>query len=354
MICGNEKKYDKIKQWIVDRFNCNESKISFKSLIFITGNSGIGKTYHIKEICHDLNLHVVYLSTENCASSNELTDLIVKNTSSSMIQLLTNDDRKKIIIIDDFESMMALDRTINTALYNLLNNGKLKNIPIICISSSDIIKKIGMIKKKCEIIELEEPTEKDIFNLLISLYPEHSQEALKNIANISQGNITQCLGQIDDNGIKKYDEIDTNLNVNMLYKGGNNELLRKIMMNEPLMISLKFHENLINELKNRKSTIKQRNEYYKFFMYNFLSYDMLMSKNHADNGIEIFISATSQLRNMYYIQKKSANIENFTKILTYLSLQKKYIKKSYSSCFPLYQISNYHINMIRRNYIFFK
>ena len=125
-------------------------------------------------------------------------------------------------------------------------------------------------------------------------------------------------------------------------------------MNDPWLIPLRFHENLIKELKIRKSTIKKNNEYYNKFMHNLLFFDLLMYKNSINIASEFFTSSIYHLTQMPIKSKQISDISVFTKMLSYLSLQKKYMKKSYSTNFPLYQISNYHTNIIGRNYMFFK
>ena len=45
--------------------------------------------------------------------------------------------------------------------------------------------------------------------------------------------------------------------------------------------------------------------------------------------------------------------KSFTKILSYLSLQKKQNKYNYNNNFPLHQIGNYHINIINRKFIYY-
>ena len=51
-----------IKNDIINLINNPDKKISFKSCIIIYGNSGIGKTYKIKEICNELNLKIIKTS----------------------------------------------------------------------------------------------------------------------------------------------------------------------------------------------------------------------------------------------------------------------------------------------------
>jgi nucleoside-triphosphatase THEP1 len=353
--CGNDEEYSFIKGWIVHQFEKTETKISLDNFLFVTGNSGIGKTYSIQKICQELQLHVVNLNTNNCSSSAELTDNLVKTTTSSLLQVLTNDCRKKIIVIDEFESMMAIDRTINTTLLNILMDKKLKRIPIICISSIEIVKKIGTIKKKCQIIELKNPSDKEVFSLLKSIYPDRKDDFLKDIVDNSHGHLSQCLQKMNnkffDNTFDKVDEIRS---INYLYGNDfNRQDIINILANDPWLIPLRFHENLIKELSIRKSTIKKNHEFYVNFMNRLLFFDILMFKNTIDIACDLFTSSIYNLTLMPLKSKAKSDISSFTKMLSYLSLKKKYIKKSYSTNFPLYQISNYHINIIGRKYIFF-
>ena len=353
-LCGNKKQYAAIKEWILSQYTRNDVKISIDNFLFVTGNSGIGKSFSILHICEELELHVVYLTTNNCSSSAELMDNVIKCTTSSMIQVLTNDKRKKILIIDEFESMMAIDRTINTTLLNILIDKKMKSIPIICISSIEIVKKIGTIKKKCQIIELNNPEDNDIFVLLKSLYPDKPDDIISDIVTNSQCNISQSFQKIENCSFNNFDKMDETLNISYLY--GNvfdRRNIVNILMNDPLLIPLRFHENLIKELKIRKSTIKKNHDYYKHFIRNFLFFDILMYKNIIDIASEFFTSSIHPLTKMPIKPHQISDISGFTKMLSYLSLQKKYIKKSYSTSFPLYQISNYHTNIIGRNYMFF-
>lgn len=351
---GNSEQYTLIKEWIIAQFNRNDVKISLDNFLFVTGDSGIGKSYSIKEICESLNLHVIYLTTNNCSNSSELNDNIIKSTTSSMLQILTNNIKPKIMIIDEFDSMMAIDRTINTTLLNILTEKKIKPIPIICISSIEIVKKIGTIKKKCQIVKLDTPNDTELFDLLTKLFPDKSEQIITNMIKNSNCNLALCVHNLRTNCCHHYDARDKILNIQYLYGNEfNRNNMISILLNDPWLIPLRFHENLINELKIRRSTIKKSHMYYKQFISNFLFFDILMYKNIIDIASHFFTSSIQPLTQMPKKTNKISDISGFTKMLSYLSLQKKYIKKSYSSNFPLYQISNYHTNIIGRNYIFF-
>lgn len=343
-LCGNKEQYEVIREWIKARIYSKADKLTPDNLLFVSGNSGIGKTYSIKKICTDLNLHMIILTTSNCCSSAELNDNLMKSTSSSMIQVLINDNKDKIIIIDEFESMMAIDRTMNTTLLNLLSSNKLKKIPIICISSKEIIRKIGNIKKKCKIIELDNPSDNDIITLLQNEYPDQSVENLKDIVTQSHNNIAQCIQKVEYPLFGNINGVDEILNINYLYGNAfDRKYITRILLNDPWLTPLRFHENLICELHNRKTTIKKKTEYYIYFINNLLYFDLLMHNNNINVACDFFASCVHTLSLIPLKKQSVSNISGFTKILSYLSLQKKNMKRSYSASFPMYQISNYHI-----------
>ena len=162
--CGNHNIYKEILMWL-ENFNYN-TKISPESCIIVAGATCIGKTYTINAICNYLNYDITTIDNNNCYTSAHMKDVIQKTTSSSLMQILTNNIRNKVIIIDNFDCIFVADKTINVCLLKLLNEKRLKNIPIICITNNDIIKKIGEIKKVCKIYNLEIPNYKDIKSLL--------------------------------------------------------------------------------------------------------------------------------------------------------------------------------------------
>jgi nucleoside-triphosphatase THEP1 len=349
----------RISQWIqqqVKEYQILPRKfLSLNNLLFVSGHSGTGKTYMINQLCQELDLHIIYITSSNCTCSNELNDLLIKSCSSSLIQTLSNDNRAKMIVIDEFESLMALDRTVNVTLLNILNAKKLKMVPIICISSIDIIKKIGIIKKKCQIIELPLPTAHEIYNILLKEFPNKCQRYLKQIADAADGNIGQSIEKAT--GDNSYAFIDEIYDINVLYSNKyEREKIRKMISADQWIVPLRFHENLIGELGRRKTTIASAKRLYTVFILNMLIFDILLHNECTEIAADIFASAIHPLSQITLKKNAVSNIDNFTKLLSYLSLQKKYSKKIYTDTdFPLYQIGNYHTNIMNtRNYIFLK
>jgi len=333
------------KNKFLNIINSSDKNISFKSCILIYGNSGIGKTYTIYKICNELNLNIINITNNNCSSSEEFYDILFKSVT---VNNFIYNNLKKIIIIDNYESILAIDRTINNTLFNILNNKKLKNIGIICIFNKDLLKKIGNIKKKCEIIEFEKPSDNYIYNILSIKFT--NIDNIKNIIKKSDNNIQQAIFFCENKNYLEFDNIDKIYNIEYLYSNYyDKSIISKILLSDTWLIPLRFHENLQIELNNRKTTISYKNNYYKLFLYDLCIYDLLMNNNILHNAIDIisiyvyFLSLIPKKKN--HISK----LEKFTKLLSYLSLQKKYIKKGYIYSKYYYQIGNYQINSLNIN-----
>lgn len=338
-----------IKDWIYLSY-INNKKLSFNSCVFISGYSGTGKTFFINKIANELDLFIININSTNCSSSIQLNDLLTKAFISSLIQILTNNTQKKIIIIDDFDILMAIDNTINISLFNFINNNnnKLNHIPIICIINTDLIKKIGEIKKKCKIFQIPNLNEYDIHKILITYDNQITFDKTLKIITETNYNISKAI-KITKN--TQFNDNDDLIIINDLYGDiFNRNKFKLIITKEQWIIPLNFHENLINEIiSNRKGTKKIKEDFYKKFIKNFCYFDLIMHHNN-DLGIEFFISTISGLYDFQLKKKKEILNNNFTKMLSYLSLQKKNNKNSYKSVFPLNQIGNYHLGIVNKKY----
>jgi len=338
-----------INEWINNSY-INNQKLSLNSCLFIYGNSGIGKSYTINKIVKELDLFIVNINSYNCNSSAVLVDILYKSYVSSLIQILTNNNQKKIIIIDDFDILMAIDNTINISLYNFIvnNTNKLKHIPIICILNGELIKKIGEIKKKCKIIEFPKMTNNEIYNIFKIYKNNITLDETKKLIIESNNNISSAIKILTNTNYNKIDDI---IITEDLYGEEFNRIkFKKIILRELWIIPLNFHENLINELlNNRIGSKKNCEEFYKEFIKNFCYFDIFMHKNN-EIGIDFFISIIYNLYKFKLRKKLVLNNKSFTKMLSYLSLQKKNNKNSYKSSFPFNYIGNFHISCINKKY----
>ena len=334
---------DFIKNWILTP----REKLSLESCLFITGNSGIGKSYTINKLCNELDFFIININSFNCYSSKQLTDLLFKSFVSSLIQQLTLNTQKKIIIIDEFETLLSFDSTMNIHLFNFLNTSH-KHIPIICILSNNI--KLGEIKKKCVFYELPPLNNNEIFKILSKYNSAITIDETIKIAQETNYNIKDCIKIINNTFYNNNDDFS---NISELYSNNfNRDNFKKIIYKDQWLIPLKFHENLIIELNTRNIPKSLKYNYYKEFIYNFCNFDILMNKNN-EIAIDYFISIIYDLCQYKYKNNKPHSLEHFTKLLSYLSLQKKNNKKNYKSNFPINQFNgNYHLSIINRKIIY--
>ena len=334
---------DFIKNWILTP----RERLSLDSCLFITGNSGIGKSYAINKLCNQLDLFIININSFNCYSSKHLTDLLFKSFVSSLIQQLTLNTQKKIIIIDEFETLLSFDSTMNIHLFNFLNTSH-KHIPIICILSNNI--KLGEIKKKCLFYELPNLNNTELYEILSKYNPSLTLNDCSKIAIESKYNIKDCIKVINNTYYNNNDDFS---NICELYSNTfNRDNFKKIIYKDQWLIPLKFHENLIIELNTRNISKLQKLLFYKVFIYNFCYFDILMNKNN-EIAIDFFISIIYDLCHYKYKNNKPHSLEHFTKLLSYLSLQKKNNKKNYKSNFPINQFNgNYHLSIINRKIIY--
>lgn len=341
---------DIIKNWIIDSYN--NKKLSFDSCIFISGYSGIGKTYSINNLCKNLELFIINIDSFNCSTSAQLSDLLYKSFVSSLIQTLTNNNSRRIIIIDDFDILLSLDSTINITLYNFIqtNSNKLKHIPIICIINNSIVKRLGDIKKKCKIFETPKLSDVENYEILKSYKSDIKFNEAVKIINNPDFNLANAIRMVTNTYFNHNDDI---IAIEDLYSDVfNRNNLRRIINKEQWIIPLNFHENLITELyENRKGIKKQKELFYKSFMMNLCYFDIIMSRCN-EIGIELFICIIEGLFKIPNKKNKNLRLSNFTKMLSYLSLQKKTNKSNYNKSFPFQHIGNYHLTLINRKFIY--
>ncbi len=341
---------DIIKNWIINSYD--NKKLSFDSCIFMSGYSGIGKTYSINNLCKNLELFIINIDSFNCCTSAQLNDLLYKSFVSSLIQTLTNNNARKIIIIDDFDILLSLDSTINITLHNFIqsNTNKLKHIPIICIINNNIVKRLGDIKKKCKIFETPVMSNMEIYEILKSYKSDIKFNEATKIIDNPDFNLSNAIRMVTNTYFNHNDDI---IAIDDLYSNiFNRNNLRRIINKEQWIIPLNFHENLITELyENRKGVKKQKELFYKSFMINLCYFDIIMSKCN-EIGIELFICIIEGLFKIPNKKNKNLRLSNFTKMLSYLSLQKKTNKSNYSKSFPFQHIGNYHLTLINRKFIY--
>ena len=333
-------------------FYDNKRNISITRGIYLHGETGIGKTYFVKELLKDLNYDIIYYDASDSRNKNIIQN-ISKNTLSdtNVISMFRKDIKKIVIIMDEIDGMNNGDKGGINNLIKLVRPKKTKKqkkenyimIPIICIGNNKDDKKILELKKVCKTIKLHPPSKEQIINILKKQEFNIEESILKNIVdyvksdlrelsfiinlyksnpNLLTNNILNSLVMVDSFNENTKD-ITNNLLVNKYELNDYNTLINET---DRTSVSLLFHENIIEVLnkKNKKDNIL----FYLKFLQNIVFSDYI-DRITFQKQVWIFNEMTSLIKIFYNNKLLHENVKNikklsnvrFTKVLTKYSTE---------------------------------
>ncbi len=299
---------------VIDHIQEDRDKLSPDSVLFLLGAPGIGKTYHVKKIMEMLSCDPYFIDSMNCANGRELRDMLQKGTNPYLVTRadVCNSSQKRVIVMDDIDILISMDRTLMTAFCNILQAQQYAHAPIICIGHMDMEKKIGSVKAKCKIVKCPIPDDIDICMMLqhIPTSNKKTKRVLLQIAEECRGNLNYAIQKVQSHGYQKL----IRESFSKAWSIGQH------MLDDPWMIPLRYHENL-PKLMTMESSLKT--SLYADTVPYFCVWDLMM--NHpaveADMAVELLAHAIASCvpDNM----NSQDGLEDFTKLLSNLSLQKK-------------------------------
>lgn len=360
ILLNDEKRikiYNEIKN-ILLTFNKN----SIKRGIYIYGNPGTGKTLFIKNLLKDLNYDMIYYDGGDIRNKILIDNISSDNISNcNVLSLMKHIIKKKVIIMDEIESINNSDRGGLSSLIKLIRYKKTKkqklenttNIPIICIGNYCFDKKIKELMKICYNFELKPFDNKIMYNYISKRIFNNNNVNIEIINNIiihigddlrKLNNIINLINY-DNNFLLKYD-------INLLFcKKQYNENIKKITHNllynkfdinkhsecmnetERTTVGLLWHENIIDNLFNNNNNTKQNINIYLKLLNNFCYADYI-DRITFQYQIWLFNEISSLIKTFYnnYIYQNYINELNnkisfddtqirFTKILTKYSTE---------------------------------
>ena len=325
---GNKLCYESLLLWINKPLETN--KLDVSCLCFVIGNHGIGKTYGITKAIKDSEYNIAEFTGQNY---KDFIDFINKKTCSDIVSQINGESlKKKIIFIDELETFMMYDRTFLNNLTTLLESKKLPAIKIIIAGSLFETKSAVKVSNQAFKIELSVPSESDIYLFLKENYGGKNGDLLK-VAENCDGNISIAITLIQSSIKKKKknvqeSEYDKIASINNIYNNNDIGILRNIIDQDRNLHPLRFHENLIKALDQRKITKEKKIIVYKSYLNALLNWDTMMfnTKLHGNDTNICTDYIIYNMRILYAIpNKKNSTVTatEFTKIFNYLSLKKK-------------------------------
>lgn len=238
-----------VKKWLL-------RKIKHKQILLIIGSNGSGKTYTITELLKELDYDVLKITSFNIPKSKNVGQFIRNYIGVNNIFDYINDKKKKkkIIVIDNLESLYYTAPTSIHTLINILDNSKQKknkiDVPTIIISNN-IHQKILIRLKKISIM----------------LYFDYCSENIPQIIkkyNILKTDNTQDIRQIIYNSKLTYENTNNdNLcllkTTSKLLTQYNNIQESTYLFNiDTFKIPLMIHQNFLLNILQRKTSTKNK------------------------------------------------------------------------------------------------
>ena len=412
-ILDRESISESIKTFLIN-FEENKKNLSLKRGIYVYGAPGSGKTKFVTKLLNDLNYDIIKYDAGDIRNKSVI-DTITKNNMSdkSVISLFNKKSKPIAIIMDEIDGMNNGDKGGINSLIKMIRPKKTKKqkleelsfIPIICISSYHVDKKIKELMKVCIVYELTTPTNNQMQTILKKAFPMLDESIQVNMTLFLQGDLRK-LNSI--NNIYKHNndilnkEIFKNIFKPKYYNEDTKEITQKLfndrfsisehntLMNDTdrTIVGLLWHENIIDVINKTPNKISmplykklldnicfsdyidritfqkqiwQFNEMsslIKTFYCNKILHDTIDSNNKS-----IFVKNIPEIRFTKVLTKYSTEYNNFLFIQElcqklsldkkdtfsfFIKLRDKYSEEDLYHIFDLYEISKLDINRIYR------
>jgi len=336
---GNKLTFKNIDN-IIENINNND-------ILLIIGPSGIGKTKFVEIVCEKYNYNFTKIDSSICSNSKVLVDRLEKLHSWTDISQLFCDKKQKIIVIDELETLIKVDRNIPSSIVKFINKRD-KNIPIIMIGQYEADRRINELKKLCtKTSYLKRIEDNDMFLYLKSKISRKKIPLvdLMKIVESSNGSIYSAI-----NSLENYNNIKSNIitncgkdsftNINEVFSYTDYNDIFSVIYEDPWTVPLSILET--------SNKVYNTNDYYNYIK-GFMNYDLLIEVRDLDTDIPIgYLSQYLLIFNTNKKIKKNKIINiQFTKLLSYMSTQKKTQRLLYDKIdknIPINEIGSYWVH----------
>lgn len=332
-LIGNKKT---LQNWEHAILNIHDGDI-----ILIRGYSGTGKTLGTRLLTENYNR--LLIDTNICTDGKDILDRIYKfhnwadiNESLSS----TNNISQKVIIIDEIESFIKIDRNVLNIVLSYNKKYKEDSIPVILIGNDDVLKKLGDIKNYItREIMIPRLSDVDIFLFFKKRIPKNKIKLadLMKIIEDANGNMYSVMltitARLQQNKKKiLYSYVgDEQKSLHEIFECKNPIIVEKLLSDDDWINPLKVHENIIKVLS--KSLYEKFLSYYLYYeIWNYKATDSVIPLSYLAFSILSCIKHESS--------DGKVDTFDFSKLLSYISTKKKYKKLLYDKVSPSYPIED--------------
>ena len=272
----NRENLEKKFRLAIDHFEKNKKDQLVKRGIYLYGPPGCGKTMFVEKILKNMNYDIIKYDAGDVRNKSIVDNITKHNMSDkNVLSLLQKKTKKLVIMMDELDGMNSGDKGGINTLIKLIRPKKTKKqkkeettmIPIVCIGSCHVDKKIKEMIKICVSIKLEQPNSNEINKIIDILMPKLENELKQKMITYIDGDLRKLKSTYD---IYKNQEsiLKNQLIQNMFQQKNYNEDVKNIikkllnnnytleqhneLMNETdrTSVGLLYHENIIDVLEN--------------------------------------------------------------------------------------------------------
>jgi dephospho-CoA kinase len=249
----------------LSKYNKHDEKE--KRGIYIHGTPSCGKTTFAHNVLKKMGYDVITYMVSDSRNKNIVESINVSNMADTNVMSIFCKNRKKIaIVMDEIECMNNGDKGGINSLIKLIRPKKTKKqkleqmtyIPIVCIGNTTYDKKMKELMKCCFVIELNPPSPiqlKKLMEIYVPKYVSHYKE-IKDLKKVFQMIHAEKVGFQGDIKTMLYSPIhEDSRQITMRLLNTPVAFSDHVYINdtERTIISLLWHENIIDLLKNKSS-----------------------------------------------------------------------------------------------------
>jgi ABC-type cobalamin/Fe3+-siderophores transport system ATPase subunit len=310
-----------MEPWTYKQIRDAISQAPLGTSVCILGPSGVGKTHAVKTLCQQQQYVWDAFWVE---SGRDFRDIVDKQLSTSLVQNITGSTRKRIMIIDEIETIYNADRNLFTFLASL--QGRHDNHVIVYIGNSTLAKRMQAIATK--VLFFSAFSEADICLILREKFKsQFCYEKILTAAENCYGNILQAIYMLEmDQATIQTDTPAPEGGFERIFASTGRDDVSKMLQDDPWVNPLRFHENFPKLLKKKDVAV------YDKALEVLCNWDMMMQHldiHDTNLPIEYFTSFVIQNTPKGAISNK-IQLGDFTKLFSNLSLQKKNERMAYS------------------------
>ena len=342
---GNFNAYNELIGWLNKRDF--PKSLSRASVLLLVGSAGVGKTHGVHQACKELQLNLQVIDTNLVSSFKEFLDVFQKMCASDITAQFRCIKRESIVfLIDELEAFQALDRTFLSGLQRVFDAGGLPHARIIITTATmDARKEDGYQR-----ILLRAPAEGDVLLFLREQAPDMPLKHCLSIAEVCNGNLSFALQMLQ---MKMANEAKASPSQGMDCEGvvsdilvhANPQVAYRVFSDDIWINPLRFHTNLPHEWRQRKGGAAVKRRAYFDMMRNMCHWDVLMGHCKGEDvnvPVTFMAYAAAQLGNLERKKNAAPPTEDFTRVFSQLSLEKKNLVAMENASYLTDGLHSYH------------